>query len=155
MGEFCRSRALPVLYLEEHMTMVIRLLTLVRWILVLPAAVVGTGASRMEQRTQMQNGRQWLQRQPIQLRLLRPRLPGRQISPDHGWRIVDQHPWTGSGLGQTEMRVRVVNYEYRFTVESQSNDRWEMQQLMREAPLIAQWAQRTYGGSPIEVIVKR
>jgi hypothetical protein len=58
-------------------------------------------------------------------------------------------------LGQTEMRVRVVNYEYRFTVESQSNDRWEMQQLIREAPLIAQWAQRTYGGAPIEVIVKR
>ena len=53
------------------------------------------------------------------------------------------------------MRVRVVNYEYRFTVISQSNDRWEMQQLMREAPLIAQWAQRTYGGAPIEVIVKR
>ena len=120
--------------------MVIRLLTLVRWILVSPAAVVGTGVSRMEQRTQLQSGEQWLQR---------------QISPGQGWRIVDQHPWTGTGLGQTEMRVRVVNYEYRFTVISQSNDRWEMQQLMREAPLIAQWAQRTYGGSPIEVIVKR
>jgi hypothetical protein len=129
-----------LLYLEEHMTMVIRLLTLVRWILVLPAAVVGTGVSRMEQRTQLQSGEQWLQR---------------QISPGQGWRIVEQHPWTGTGLGHTEMRVRVVNYEYRFTVISQSNDRWEMQQLMREAPLIAQWAQRTYGGAPIEVIVKR
>jgi hypothetical protein len=122
------------------MTMVIRLLTLVRWILVSPAAVVGTGVSRMEQRTQLQSGEQWLQR---------------QISPGQGWRIVDQHPWTGNGLGHTEMRVRVVNYEYRFTVISQSNDQWEMQQLMREAPLIAQWAQRTYGGAPIEVIVKR
>ena len=138
------------------MTIVIRLLTLVRWILALPAAVVGAWVSRMEQRTQQLQGReQWLQRHPSQLRLLRPQLPGRQISPDQGWRIVDQHPWTGSGSGQTEMRVRVVNYEYRFTVISQSNDRWEMQQLMREAPLIAQWAQRTYGGSPIEVIVKR
>ena len=56
--------------------MVIRLLTLVRWMLVMPAAVVGTGVSRMEQRTQLQSGEQWLQRQPIQLRLLRPRLPG-------------------------------------------------------------------------------
>jgi O-antigen ligase len=129
-----------LLYLEEHMTMVIRLLTLVRWILVLPAAVVGTGVSRMEQRTQLQSGEQWLQR---------------QISPGQGWRIVDQHPWTGTGLGHTEMRVRVVNFEYRFTVISQSNDQWEMQQLMREAPVIAQWAQRTYGGAPIEVIVKR
>jgi O-antigen ligase len=129
-----------VLYLEEHMTMVIRLLTLVRWILVSPAAVVGTGVSRMEQRTQLQSGEQWLQR---------------QISPGQGWRIVDQHPWTGTGLGHTEMRVRVVNFEYRFTVISQSNDQWEMQQLMREAPVIAQWAQRTYGGAPIEVIVKR
>jgi hypothetical protein len=137
------------------MTMVIRLLTLVRWILVLPTAVVGTGVSRMEQRTQLPSGKQWLQPQPIQLRLLRPELSGRQISPGQGWRIVEQHPWTGTGLGHTEMRVRVVNYEYRFTVESQSNDQWEMQQLMREAPLIAQWAQRTYGGAPIEVIVKR
>ena len=137
------------------MTMVIRLLTLVRWMLVMPAAIVGTWVSRMEQGTQLPSGKQWLQPQPIQLRLLRPQLPGRQISPGQGWRIVDQHPWTGNGLGQTEMRVRVVNFEYRFTVESQSNDRWEMQQLMREAPLIAQWAQRTYGGAPIEVIVKR
>ena len=120
--------------------MVIRLLTLVRWMLVMPAAVVGTGVSRMEQRTQLQSGEQWLQR---------------QISPGQGWRIVDQHPWTGTGLGHTEMRVRVVNFEYRFTVISQSNDQWEMQQLMREAPVIAQWAQRTYGGAPIEVIVKR
>jgi len=56
--------------------MVIRLLTLVRWILVLPAAVVGTGVSRMEQRTQLPSGKQWLQRQPIQLRLWRPRLQG-------------------------------------------------------------------------------
>ena len=135
--------------------MVIRLLTLVRWVLVMPAAIVGTWVSRMEQGTQLPSGKQWLQPQPIQLRLLGPRLPGRLISPGQGWRIVDQHPWTGSGSGQTEMRVRVVNYEYRFTVESQSNDRWEMQQLMREAPLIAQWAQRTYGGAPIEVIVKR
>ena len=135
--------------------MVIRLLTLVRWMLVMPAAIVGTWVSRMEQGTQLPSGKQWLQPQPIQLRLLRPRLPGRQISPGQGWRIVDQHPWTGRGLGQTEMRVRVLNYEYRFTVESQSNDRWEMQQLMREAPLIAQWAQRTYGDAPIEVIVKR
>ncbi len=137
------------------MTMVIRLLTLVRWMLVMPAAIVGTWVSRMEQGTQLPSGKQWLQPQPIQLRLLRPQLPGRQISPGQGWRIVEQHPWTGSGLGKTEMRVRVVNYEYRFTVISQSNDQWEMQQLMREAPLIAQWAQRTYGGSPIEVIVKR
>ena len=135
--------------------MVIRLLTIVRSILVLPAAIVGTWVSRMEQGTQLPSGKQWLQPQPIQLRLLRPQLPGQQMSPGQGWRIVDQHPWTGSGLGQTEMRVRVVNYEYGFTVESQSNDRWEMQQLMREAPLIAQWAQRTYGGFPIEVIVKR
>ena len=137
------------------MTRVIRLLTLVRWMLVMPAAIVGTWVSRMEQRAQLPSGKQWLQPQPIQLRLLRPQLPGRQVSPDQGWRIVDQHPWTGTGLGQTEMRVRVVNCEYRFTVESQSNDRWEMQQLMREAPLIAQWARRTYGGAPIEVIVKR
>ena len=135
--------------------MVIRLLTLVRWMLVMPAAIVGTWVSRMEQGTQLPSGKQWLQPQPIQLRLLRPRLPEQQIPPGQGWRIVDQHPWTGTGLGHTEMRVRVVNYEYRFTVESQSNDRWEMQQLMREAPLIAQWAQRTYGGAPIEVIVKR
>ena len=134
--------------------MVIRLLTLVRWMLVMPAAIVGTWVSRMEQGAQLPSGKQWLKPQPNQLRLLRPRLPGRQLSLGQGWRIVDQHPWTGSGLGQTEMRVRVVNYEYRFTVESQSNDRWEMQQLMREAPLIAQWAQRTYGGAPIEVIVR-
>ena len=38
---------------------------------------------------------------------------------------------------------------------SQANDRWEMQQLTTEAPLIAQWAQRTYGGAPIEIIVRR
>jgi hypothetical protein len=155
MGELRRSRALPVVLSGGAMTMVIRLLTLVRWMLVMPAAIVGTWVTRMEQGTQLPSGKQWLQPQPIQLRLLRPRLPGRQISPGQGWRIVDQHPWTGSGLGQTEMRVRIVNYEYRFTVESQSNDRGEMQQLMREAPLIAQWAQRTYGGAPIEVIVKR
>ena len=135
--------------------MVIRLLTLVRWMLVTPAAIVGTWVSRMEQGTRLPSGKQWLQPQLIQFRLLQPQLPGRQISPGQGWRIVDQHPWTGSGLGQTEMRVRVVNYEYRFTVISQSNDQWEMQQLMREAPLIAEWAQRTYGGAPIEVIVKR
>ena len=54
------------------MTMIMRLLTLVRWMLVMPAAAVGTGVSRMEQRTQLQSGEQWLQRQPIQLRLLRP-----------------------------------------------------------------------------------
>ena len=137
------------------MTIVIRLLTLVRWILMLPAAMSAHGSAEWSKEHSCRAGQQWLQQQPIQLRLLRPQLPGRQISPGQGWRIVDQHPWTGSGLGQTEMRVRVVNFEYRFTVESQSNDRWEMQQLMREAPLIAQWAQRTYGGAPIEVIVKR
>ena len=126
--------------------MVIRLLTLVRWML---------GSAEWSKEHSCRAESSGYQRQPIQLRLLRPRLPGRQISPGQGWRIVEQHPWTGSGLGQTEMRVRVVNYEYRFTVISQSNDQWEMQQLMREAPLIAQWAQRTYGGAPIEVIVKR
>ena len=51
------------------MTMVIRLLTLVRWMLVMPAAIVGTWVSRMEQGTQLPSGKQWLQPQPIQLRL--------------------------------------------------------------------------------------
>ena len=68
------------------------------------------------------------------------------------WKTI---PGDKQVLGQTEMRVRVLGDEYRFTVESQANDRWEMHQLMTEAPLIAQWAQRTYGGAPIEIIVRR
>ena len=109
----------------------------------------------MEQRTQLQSGEQWLQRQPIQLRLLHHGYQGGRYRLARVGGLSNNIPGRAPGLGQTEMRVRVVNYEYRFTVISQSNDRWEMQQLMREAPLIAQWAQRTYGGAPIEVIVKR
>jgi hypothetical protein len=136
------------------MATVIRLLMVIRWILMLPAVMLGCGISRVERTKQLPGRQQWLQSQPLQLRLLRSQTPQRG-EPGQGWRVVEEHPWKRTGFGKTEMRVRVVGDEYRFTVESRANDRWEMHQLMAEAPLIAQWAQRTYGGAPIEVIVRR
>lgn len=136
------------------MATVIRLLMVIRWILMLPALMLGFWISRVERTRQLPGRQQWLPTQPLQLRLLRSQTPQRG-EPGQGWRVVEDHPWTRTGLGQTEMRVRVMGDEYRFTVESQANDRWEMHQLMAEAPLIAQWAQRTYGGAPTEIIVRR
>ena len=136
------------------MATVIRLLMLIRWILMLPAVMLGFWIGRVERARQLPGRQQWLPTQPLQLRLLRSQTPQR-VEPGQGWRVVEDHPWTKTGLGQTEMRIQILGDEYRFTVESQANDRWEMHQLMTEAPLIAQWAQRTYGGAPIEIIVRR
>ncbi len=136
------------------MATVIRLLMVIRWILMLPAVMLGLWISRVEGIRQLPGRPQWLTTQPLQLRLLRSQTPQRE-EPGQGWRVVEDHPWKRTGLGQIEMQVRVLGDEYRFTVESQANDRWGMHQLMAEAPLIAQWAQRTYGGAPIEVIVRR
>ena len=136
------------------MATVIRLLMVIRWIQMLPAVMLGFWISRVERARQLPGRQQWLTNQPLQLRLLRSQTPQRG-EPGQGWRVVEHHPWIRTGLGQTEMLLQVVGDEYRFTVESQANDRWEMHQLIAEAPLIAQWAQRTYGGAPIEIIVRR
>ena len=136
------------------MMFLLRLLRLIRCILVLPAGMAGVWVRRIEHTRQLPGTRQRLQQQPLRLRILRSQTPQRG-EPGQGWRVVEHHPWMRTEFGQTEMRVRVINDQYRFTVESQANDRWEIQQLMAEAPLIAQWAQRRYGGSPIEVIVRR
>ncbi len=131
----------------------VRVLKLIRCIFMLPAGMAGMWVNQVDGTRQLPRQR-WLQQQPLQLRILRSKTPQRADA-EQGWRVLKHHPWMGSGFGRTEMRVRVLGGEYRFTVESQSNDRWEMQQLIAEAPLIAQWAQRQYGGSPIEVIVRR
>lgn len=137
-----------------HVTTIMRLLMVIRWILLLPAVMLGFWISRIEKTRQLPGRQQWMKLQPFELRLLRSQTPQRE-EPGQGWRVVEHHPWMRTGLGQTEMCLRVVGDEYRFTVESQASDRWEMHQLMAEAPLIAQWAQRTYGGAPIEIIVRR
>ena len=137
-----------------HVTTIMRLLMVIRWILLLPTVMLGFWISRIEKTRQLPGRQQWMKLQPFELRLLRSQTPQRE-EPGQGWRVVEHHPWMRTGLGQTEMRLRVVGDEYRFTVESRGSDRWEMQRLMAEAPLIAQWAQRTYGGAPIEIIVRR
>ena len=137
-----------------HVTTIMRLLMVIRWILLLPAMMLGFWISRIEKTRQLLGRLQWMKFQPLELRLLRSQTPQRE-EPGLGWRVVEHHPWIRTGSGQTEMQLRVVGNEYRFTVESQASDRWEMHQLMAEAPLIAQWAQRTYGGEPIEIIVRR
>ena len=127
-----------------HVTTIMRLLMVIRWILLLPAVMLGFWISRIEKTRQLPGRQQWMKLHPLQLRLLRSQTPQRG-EPGQGWRVVEHHPWMRTGLGQTEMYLRVVGDEYRFTVESQASDRWEIDQLMAEAPLIAQWAQRTYG----------
>jgi len=137
-----------------HVTTIMRLLMVIRWILLLPAVMLGFWITRIEKTRQLPGRLQWIKFRPLELRLLRSQTPQRG-EPGQGWRVVEHHPWIRTGLGQTEMLLQVVGDEYRFTVESQASDRWEMHQLMAEAPLIAQWAQRTYGGAPIEIIVRR
>ena len=130
----------------------IRLLRLMRCIFMLPARMAGVWVSQSDNTRQFPSQRQRLQQQPLRLRILRST---QRAEAGQGWQSVERHPRMEIGFGRTEMRVRVLGGEYSFTVESQTNDQWEMQQLIAEAPLIAQWAQRQYGGAPIEVVVRR